>query len=403
MCVLAAVVETDGACLDELGLTGQDFRDPGHGDMFDMMARAHAEGRHVTYATLADANPGQAAFVMGLLDYGMLKYAVAEHARIVGKDALRRRLRAAASGLVQRADDPGLDADALTEQARTIVDQAVGEQRRPVRFLRDIVPGVVNRMDQGGQFVASPWPSLDEIIGGFRPGCVYVLGARPGAGKTVCAGQIAVSLAQHGPVAFSSLEMSEDELTARFIAERIHIEVGKVKDGKMTPADWERFAHRRRQVEDLPIAVDDRAGVTVHDIRQFARSVSRHGRLSGVIVDYLQLVAPSNPRAERHVQVADASRQLKVLAKDLRVPVVMLSQLNRESEKRTDPRPRLSELKESGAIEQDADAVILLSRERQLGVQKLVMDVAKNRHGETAVVELRWQGALSRAIEMEAA
>lgn len=399
--VLGAVLETDGACLDELALTSEDFRDPHLGSLFEAMRRARLNGQHVTFATMLDANPGQIALLGELSEYGRLAYAVADHAAIVAKDALRRRLKAAAAGLVQRAEDADLDSDGLIEQARALVDGAVGEQRRPVRFLRDIVPGVMNRMEAGGQFVASPWPSLDAAIGGLRPGAVYVIGARPAQGKTVVAGQIAVALAKHGPVAFSSLEMSEDELVARFISERVHIAVGNVKDGKMSDADWARFAQRRRNVDDLQIAIDDRAGVTTADIRQFARSVSRHGQLAGVVVDYLQLITGTNTRAERRVQIDEASRQLKVLAKDLRVPVIVLSQLNRKSTERADPRPRLEELKESGSIEQDADVVVLLHREKSLAGHKITLDVAKNRHGETATVELRWEGALSRAVEWE--
>lgn len=399
--VLGAVLETDGGCLDELTITGADFADPHRGDLFDAMRAAKLNGAHVTYTTLADANPGQAAFIMSLTEHGRFAYAVEQHADIIATQALRRRLRSTAAALADRAENPQLDARALTEAARAMVDDAVGEQRQKVRFLRDIVPGVLTRMETGGQFVPSPWPSLDAAIGGLRPGTVTVVGARPAQGKTVIAGQIAVALAKHGPVAFSSLEMSEDELVARFISERIHIAVGAVKDGKMTDADWRRFAERRRNVDDLQIAIDDRAGVTAADIRQFARSVGRHGPLAGVVVDYLQLITGMNQRAERRVQIDEASRQLKVLAKDLRVPVIVLSQLNRESEKRADTRPKLSELKESGSIEQDADVVILLHREKTLAGHKITLDVAKNRHGETATVELKWEGALSRAVEWE--
>ena len=398
--VLGAVLETDGVCLDELTLTGEDFSDPKLGDLFDVMRRARLNGQHVTYATLADANPGQAAFIMSLTEHGRFKYAVQEHAGIVSKQALRRRLRAAAAGIEDRAGQSDLDEQDLIDQARTIVDAAVGEQRRPVRFLRDIVPGLVNRMEDGGQFMQTPWASLDAAIGGFRPGAVYVFGARPGIGKSVVAQQCAVALAKHGPVSFSSLEMSEEELAARFVAERVAIHVGRVKDGKMTDADWLRFAQRRRNVDDLQIAIDGRASVTASEVRQQARSVSRHGKLAGVIVDYVQLMSPENPRADRHVQVSESSRRLKVMAKDLRCPVIVLSQLNRESEKRSDSRPKLADLRESGAIEQDADVVVLLSREREMGVEKLVLDVAKNRHGETPVIDLKWQGALSRAVEM---
>lgn len=399
LAVLGAVLETDGQAVDELDLTGSDFSDPHLGDIYDGMVRARLNGQHVTYATAAAAFPKDAALIASLSEYGRLSYALPEHAAIVADRALRRRLEAAAAGLVGRARDAALEPEALIEQARSLVDQAVGAQRRPVRFLRDILPGIVNRVQDVSPFVRTPWPTLDKVIGGFRPGGVYVIAGRPAQGKSVVAGQCAVALARHGFVAFSSLEMGEEELTARFVAERIPLNVGSVQDNTLSAADWVRFAERRRYVEDLPIALDCRAGVTVADIRQHARNVSRRGPLAGVVVDYLQLVTGDNARADRREQIGSASRQLKVLAKDLRVPVIVLSQLNRELEKRTDGRPRLSDLKESGDIEQDADVVILLYRSRGIGGPSLGMHVAKNRHGEEQEISLKWEGALSRAVE----
>jgi replicative DNA helicase len=330
--VIAAVLDAGGSVLDDLTLRPDDFESPVLGNVYEWAVRTHLAGGAVTVPAAVDAFP--VADLNALTDYALLRYALDDHAAIVAKHALRRRLRAAASGLLQRAGNRDLDERELAEQARSLVDEAVGDRRTRVRFLRDILPGVIDRISAdaaaGGLFVPSPWPSLDVMIGGFRPGCVYVIGARPGVGKTVVAGQIAVALAKHGPVAFSSLEMSEEELTARYISERVGINVAKVKDGTMSPADWERLAHRKRSVEDLPIAIDDRAGVTAADVRAFARSVGRHGKLAGVIVDYLQLMAPMSSRAERHDQVRESSRLLKVMAKDLRVQVVVLSQLNRQ-------------------------------------------------------------------------
>jgi replicative DNA helicase len=399
--VLGAALETDGACIDELDLTGADFSNPRLGDLYDAMVRARLNGAHVSYATLADAYPDQAVFISSLVEHGRFKYAVEEHAAIVGKQALRRRLSAVAAGLVQRANEPGLSADQLIDQAQALVADAVGGARHPVRFLRDILPGLADKLhDVGGQAIPTPWASLTGALGGgFRPGAVYVIGGRPAQGKSVIAQQCAVALAQHGLVAFSSLEMSEEELTARFVAERIPMNVGRIKDGTMTPADWETFALRKRRVTDLGIAIDDRTNVSVADIRQHARNVSRRGPLAGVVVDYLQLTASDNPRAERRLQIDETSRQLKVLAKDLRVPVIVLSQLNRQSENRTDPRPKLHELKESGAIEQDADVVILLFRDKTGRGSNIHLDGAKNRHGEAFDLDLHWEGALSRATE----
>lgn len=403
LAVLAAVIETDGACLDDLTLTAEDFYEPRHGDIYARMLLDHLNGKHVTAATVMDAFPEHAVLVAGLSEYGRLRYALDDHAAIVARAALRRRLEAAAAGIVQRVHDRGLEEKDLAEQARALVDGAVGEHRARVRFLRDFMPSMVERLGddaaKGSLFYPSPWPSLDQVIGGFRPGCVYVIAARPSQGKSVVAQQIAGALARYGVVAFSSLEMDGDELMGRFIAERAGINVGRVKDGTLSQSDWERLAWRRRAIDDLNVAIDDRPDVTVADVRAHARTVSRHGRLSGVVVDYLQLLKPMNSRAERHVQVSESSRLLKVMAKDLHCPVIALSQLNRDSENRADKRPRLAEMKESGSIEQDADVAILLSREPRLAGQCLVLDVAKNRHGEQNVVELKWEGALSRAVE----
>jgi replicative DNA helicase len=397
--VLAAVMESDGRAIDELTLKGEDFSDPHLGDIYDLMLAARLNGQHVTYATVLDKYPGDGTLIGGIAEYRWLAASLPEHAAIVAKHALRRRLEAAAAGLMERIKNPNLDADQLIEQARSLVDGAAGRQDRPVRFLRDILPGLVNRVEDHSQFVETPWPSLDGCIGGFRPGALYVIGGRPATGKSVIAAQCAAALAKHGLVAFSSLEMGEEELTARFAAMRIPMEISKIQDGQMKTADWERFALRRRAIEDLWIAIDDRTNVSISDIRQYARDVSRRGPLAGLIVDYLQLVRSDNPKLDRRIQIGEASRQLKVIAKDLHIPVIVLSQLNRQSEQRADSKPRIHELKESGDIEADADVVILLSRSKVLAGERILLDVAKNRHGPVAEVGLKWEGWSSRAIE----
>jgi len=148
----------------------------------------------------------------------------------------------------------------------------------------------------------------------------------------------------------------------------------------------------------LQIAIDDRSGIGPGEIRSFVRTVSRHGKLAGVVVDYMQLMTSKN-KMERHNQVAEFSRQLKIMAKDFQVPVIALSQLNRNVENRAEAQPRLSDLRESGAIEQDADVVMLLRREGTDPNEVMVIDIAKNRHGQTGEVELAWNGVFSRVEE----
>lgn len=395
--ILGAVMFTSGECLDDITLTGDDFSDYRLGDVFDVMRGLWRERKPVDLATMTVACPKEQALFIELTDYGYLSYALDTHVELVASDALRRRLGSVAARLNNL--DVSLTPAEMADNARKMVDEAIGAEKSRIKFVRDFVPSVIERIESDDLFVPTPWKSLDYAIGGFRPGAVYVVAARPGVGKTVVAAQIAVKLAEQGLVPFASLEMSGDELVTRFISERLQISVAHLKDARMTDRDWELLAKGRSKVDGLQIAIDDRSGVGVHDIRAFVRSVAREGKLSGIVVDYMQLMV-SKDKVERHNQVSEFSRQLKIMAKEFNVPVVALSQLNRNLESRSDSVPRLSDLRESGAIEQDADVVMLLRREGDQPNELLVVDVAKNRHGQVGEVELAWDGSFSRALDL---
>lgn len=394
--VLGTVLATSGAVLDDLDLTGDDFYDPRRGDLFEAMKAMRAERVPVEAFTLSESRPEQAAELFALTDAAVAAGSLPFYADVVKRDGLLRRLAAVGARLA--TIEPGADTATVADEARRLVDEAIGAVGQKVRFVADILPDVVERMRAKKVFVPSQWPTLNAAIGGFRPGAVYVVAARPGMGKTVIGAQIAAQLASHGNVAFSSLEMTEDELVSRFIAERLSINVGHIKDARMTDYDWTVFNRDRAKVEALRIAIDDRSGISASDVRMFARSVGRNGKLAGVVVDYMQLMT-SRQKLDRHLQVAEFSRQLKIMAKDFQVPVIALSQLNRNSEASALAVPKLSDLRESGAIEQDADVVFLLRREGEYPRESLIIDVAKNRHGETGEVPLHWDGQHSRAVE----
>lgn len=398
--VLACVLMTGGKCLDEMPITGADFADTVLGEVFDAAARVWAAGNPVDSFRLSELLPQHLTTVFALTDSERhVTTASAEYyADVVRKRALRRRLALVGSAFGQFDED--LDFAEVAERARGLIDDAIGVEAGKVQYLADVLPRLIERLNADDVFVPSPWRSLNEIIGGFRPGAVYVVGARPAQGKTVVAGQIAAALAERGHVAFSSLEMSDEELAARFISERLRINVGHIKDSRLDARDWQTLEAGRGALNSIPIAIDDRAGVTASDVRGFVRAVSRKGKLAGAVVDYLQLMS-SRDKTDRHVQVADFSRRMKILAKDFRIPVVALSQLNRNSEATTLARPKMSDLRESGAIEQDADVVILLHREGEFPNESLVMNVAKNRHGPTGEFSLSWDGGYSRAVEWD--
>ncbi|PYY32373.1 DnaB-like helicase C-terminal domain-containing protein [Curtobacterium sp. MCBD17_030] len=397
LAVLGAVIATGGKALDDLALHGDDFHQLSYGNLFDRMRAMHENGEHIDTLTMMRALPTQDVLIASLSDHTPFASAYQSYADIVAAHGMRRKLLAATES-IRTIGVTDVSAADMVELARQILDEVAGAPASRVRFVRDIIPDVIQRMTERTTFVPSPWPTLNRAIGGFRPGAVYVVAARPGMGKTVVAAQVAAALANHGPVAFSSLEMSEDDLVSRLISERLSIMVGKVKDNRMTDHDWGLFHGRRAELDALNIAIDDRSNISAGDVRSFARSVSRHGKLAGIVVDYLQLMT-SRTKQDRHLQVAEFSRQLKILAKDMHVPVIALSQLNRQSESRADNLPKLSDLRESGAIEQDADVVMLLRREGDGHTEELIIDVAKNRHGETGDVHLAWQGEFSRAVE----
>lgn len=398
LAVLGAVIATGGKCLDDIGLTADDFDSPTHATMFKAMRDMHSQGKHVDTITLSSLLPDRAADVFMLSDHAPFASAVDHYADIVASHGMYRRMVAVSDAL--RGLSPELSVADMTERARQLVDDASGTQKSKVRFVRDIMPDVITKLQTKATFTPTPWPSLNAAIGGLRPGAVYVVAARPGMGKSVVAAQLASRLAQEGMVAFSALEMSEADVVGRMISERLDILVGKVKDNRMTQRDWDILHSRRDELDNLNIAIDDRSEVGAGDVRAFARSVSRHGKLAGVVVDYMQLMT-SRSKMDRHLQVSEFSRQLKILAKDMNVPVIALSQLNRQSEARADSVPKLSDLRESGAIEQDADVVLLLRRQGESPGEELVIDVAKNRHGETGLVHLAWEGQYSRATEWD--
>jgi replicative DNA helicase len=398
LAVLGSILETGGKALDLIALRADDFNDARHGELFDLMRTMYADGKHVDPMTVGAQVPEHQVFLFSVVEHGRFSYAIESYAEIVANHGMHRRMQAVADGI--RGFNPDMPVDAMLERAQLLLDGAAGESTSKVRMVKDILPNVIKRLQDKATFIPSPWPTLNAAIGGLRPGAVYVVAARPGMGKTVVAAQLAATLAEHGKVAFSSLEMSDEELVSRLIAERLQIHVGKLKDNRLSERDWNNIADGMAKLNRLDIAIDDRSSVSAVEVRVHAKAVAREGKLAGVVVDYMQLMT-SKSKMDRHLQVSEFSRQLKIMAKDLQVPVIALSQLNRNSESRAEGIPKLSELRESGSIEQDADVVILLRREGEFPQEHLIMDVAKNRHGQTGEVDLAWQGEFSRAVEWD--
>lgn len=390
--VLAGVLDSNGSKLDDINLTGADFLDGRYGDIFDTMLRMRSQGQPVDATTVGEEMPTHAAFLWTVGDQVPQTVNTGYHAEMVHNAAVRRRV--AEAGIRIHSWSTDLALPDLADKARKEIDEALGMQKRKVRFMQDTIAETIDSIGQPSPAVPSPWEKLNDTIGGFRPGALYVVGARPGVGKTSISIQIALELARHGMVAYSSLEMPERELHFRCMAAGAWIPHALLEAPHPLP-DWANkklsawFSETPKQ-----IAFDDRGSVTVNDVRAHARSVSREGKLAGVVVDYLQLISGASG-AKRLEVVTEASRQLKLLARDLECPVIALSQLNRNSEARMDKRPAMSDLRESGAIEQDADVVLLLHRDmdaRSEAAGQFDLLVAKNRHGQTKALDMEWHG-----------
>lgn len=397
---------TNQRAVDEVDahVNAADYYQPRHETIYATILDLHAHGLPTDPIAVTDAltrsgeldRVGGAAYLYDLTGSITTTANADYYAALVAKQATRRNLAQTGLRLMQMADQS--EQSVLVEDAYRILEDGLSTKTAAdVTFVADILPDLYDSLAETGTplFHATPWESLNDVIGGFRPGGLYVVAARPAQGKTIVGAQIAVALSQHGNVAFSNLEMSRSELVARMVSEQLAIMVGKLKDRRLTPRDWDILNAGRLKLAELRIAIDDRPGVTVHDIRQHARAVSRKpGGLSGIVIDYLQLMSSSDKRP-REQQVAEFSRAAKVMAKELGVPVILLSQLNRKVEEREGGLPKLSDLRESGSIEQDADVVMLLRRSDE----RFVIHVAKNRHGEEREVELVWQGEFSRVVE----
>lgn len=332
--------------------------------------------------------------------YGEAPIGLSYHyGKLVAGNATARRLEAAGTRIVQLARNAAHeDLHGIIDNARAEIDNA-GKVVTDVKHLGDILARLLDNVDEAPKFTPTPWADINALIGGWRPGCLYVIGARPGVGKSVLGIQAGLDLAQKGVVAFSTLEMTDEEVAERVVAQKANVPFSHLKDHKLNETDWTRIGSAQGALTNLGFYVDDKSTVGPVQIRAHARTVARRGKLSGIVVDYLQLMTPGRgDKRNRQEVVSDFSRQLKIMAKELEVPVLALSQLNRQSTTRQDPRPSISDLRESGAVEQDADVVMLLHSTED-HPEILEVGVAKNRHGQRGSVELTFEGAYQRAVD----
>ncbi len=336
------------------------------------------------------------------------------YARIVRERAILRRLVEVGTRIVQLGYAGDGDADELVDRAQAEI-YGVTERRTSDDYLplSEIMPGALVEIEsigsRGGTMTGVPtgFADLDALTNGLHAGQMVVVAARPALGKSTLALDFARAASIKSGLAsvIFSLEMSRNEITMRLLSAEARVALHAMRSGTMQDEDWTRLARRMSEVAEAPLFIDDSPNMSMMEIRAKCRRLKQQHDLRLVIVDYLQLMTSGKRVESRQVEVSEFSRSLKLLAKELGVPVIALSQLNRGPEQRTDKKPMVSDLRESGSIEQDADMVILLHREDayekespRAGEADLI--VAKHRNGPTATVTVAFQGHYSRFVDM---
>lgn len=345
-------------------------------------------------------------FFMECLDSRHLLALAPTYADMVIAEATKRNLALAGGNIVAKARE-GIGADELMDYAQQQVDAAKHVTSTPLMSSADAMADTIAQLRNPVKGILTPWADVNVLLGGLVGGRLYVVGARPSVGKSVIALQLALALSKHGYVSFSSLEMGVNEINTRILAHDLKLNMSSLQEKpdapRLTAQQWEAVHNHERSHVHSTLLVNDDSSATFSGVRRHARSTARRGNLTGIVVDYLQLLnAERGDLRKRHEVVAEWSRNLKNLARELNVPVIALSQLNRDSTQSgqdgQESMPKISQLRESGAVEQDADVVMLLHRQL-IGPESgnLKMLIGKNRQGRTGVVDLDFYGHYSEA------
>jgi replicative DNA helicase len=383
------------------------------------MRGLYNDSRPVDPVTLSDAltNAGQWGTLVRAADFARIlaTQAVAGHAahyHQIVRDAATIRTAAEAGQRIAKAAHEATTADDVRSEATAALETILSrEAEKDSRSWAEVVTSTLALLEEraaapGADLMATTGIStLDAALtGGFRAGQLIVLAARPSVGKSSLATQIAWSAAGEldKPAMFVSLEMSGEEVAERIFSQQTDVHLASIRDGRVTNEERRAIVDFAGRWSAAPLTVLDKSRQGIRGMIATAKRVQRRGGLSVIVIDYLQLIVPDDERLMREQQVARMTRALKIAAKDLGVPIVLLCQLNRGSEKESRD-PRLSDLRESGAIEQDADVVMILHRRNLENREAVTCSILKQRSGPPAHVELKWIGAATKFAEPDAA
>jgi replicative DNA helicase len=405
-------------------LTPADFYRPAHQAVYDCVLDLYSKGEPADPVTVSAeleragelGRVGGAPYLHTLIATVPTAANAGYYAQIVAEKAVLRRLVEAGTKIVQLgyAGGEGSEVDEVVDRAQAAIYE-VTERRMAEDYvaLEELLQPTMDEIDaiasQGGVAAGVPtgFADLDDVTNGLHAGQMVIVAARPGVGKSTLGLDFARSCSvKHGLTsAIFSLEMSRTEIVMRLLSAEARIRLQDMRTGRMSDDDWTRMARRMSEISEAPLFVDDSPNLTMMEIRAKARRLKQRHDLNLIIVDYLQLMTSGKRVESRQQEVSEFSRALKLLAKELEVPVVAISQLNRGPEQRTDKRPMLADLRESGSLEQDADMVMLIHRpdawerdDPRAGEADLIL--AKHRAGPQATITLAHQLHYSRFSDL---
>ncbi|MCL6423207.1 replicative DNA helicase [Brachybacterium sp. JHP9] len=404
-------------------IKGTDFYRPAHEVVFDAITSLYGRGEPADLVTVSDeltkrgelARIGGGAYLADLIDMVPTAANAGFYADIVVERATLRRLVEAGTRIVQLgyAAEGGEIEEAINEaqaQVYAVTERGQSEDFLPlgevIQPTLDVIEATQNR---GGEVSGVPtgFARFDDLTRGLHPGQLIIFAGRPAMGKTTLGMDVMRSAAIHNghPAVIFSLEMDKTEITMRLLSAESQVPMHRMRSGELDDRDWQSMARATSRIGEAPLFMDDSANMSLMEIRAKCRRLKQKHDLKLVVIDYLQLMSSGKRVESRQQEVSEFSRALKLLAKELEVPVIAISQLNRGSEQRQDKKPMMSDLRESGSIEQDADLIILIHREDyyekespRAGEADLI--VAKHRNGATDTIPVSFEGQYSRFRDM---
>lgn len=400
-------------------LEGRDFYRPAHETIFDVICDLASRGEPADAITVAAeltrrgdiGKIGGASYLHDLVQGTSIAANVDYYADIVHEKAVLRRLVSVGQRIAQLGQAGQGDVAEIVDTAQAaVLDVDGASNKEDYRLLFDVAASAVDELEQielrtgEVQGVMSGFPELDRLTTGFKAGQMIVIAARPGVGKSTLGLDIVrnAAIRQGKTAAFFSLEMTASEIAMRLLSAEARVAINHMRGGTMGTREWTAIAAAMNNVQAAPIVIDDSPNMTMPEIRSKARRIKKQHGLDLIVLDYLQLMTSGKRVESRQVEVSEFSRQIKLLAKELEIPVIAISQLNRGSEQGADKTPQLSQLRESGSIEQDADIVMLLHRPDATGAGESERPgeadiiVAKNRSGPVNKVGVVFQGHYSK-------